>query len=128
MSWRRLRGLLLVALLAGAVFWYVKERPTISEIVESLTSPIDGSRTAVKESERNRVIESAIPAVHEDVEVPVGAIHEKMTTWEVRDLLGDPERIEEYVEDGRLRHRWHYVRAKRVLVVEEGRVISIAVR
>lgn len=114
--------------MAGATYWYVKERPTFSEIVESLTNPIAGSRTAVKESERNRVIESAVPAVHEDVEVPVGAIYEKMTAREVLNLLGEPERIERYVEDGRPRQRWHYVRAKRLLIFEEGRVISIAVR
>jgi len=128
MSWRRVRGLLILALLAGAVYWYVQKRPTVAGFVESLTRPIAGSKAAVKESERNRVIETAAPAVQEDVEVPVGAIHEKMTKQEVRGLLGDPERIEEYVEKGRPRTRWHYIRVKRLVVFEEGRVLSIAVR
>lgn len=128
MSWRRVRGLLILALLAGAVYWYVQKRPTLAGFVEGLTRPIAGSKAAVKESERNRVIETAVPAMQEDVEVPVGAIHEKMTKQEVRRLLGDPERIEEYVEEGRPRTRWHYIRVKRVVVFEEGRVLSIAVR
>jgi len=128
MSWRRVRGLLILALLAGAVYWYVQKRPTVAGFVEGLTRPIAGSKAAVKESERNRVIETAAPAVQEDVEVPVGAIHEKMTYQEVRHLLGDPERIEEYVEKGRPRTSWHYIRVKRLVVFEEGRVVSIAVR
>lgn len=115
-------------MLAGAGYWYVKKRPTVSEFVESLTGPIVGGKTAAKESERNRVIESVVPAVHEDAEVPVGAIHERMTSQEVRRLLGDPERIEEYVEDGLPRTRWHYPRARRVVVFEKGRVVSIALR
>lgn len=128
MSWRRVRGLLILALLAGAVYWYVQKRPTVASFVEGLTRPIAGSKAAVKESERNRIIETAAPAVQEDVEVPVGAVHERMTYQEVRRLLGEPERIEEYVEKGRPRTRWHYIRAKRLLVFEEGRVLSIAVR
>jgi hypothetical protein len=128
MSWGRFRGFLILALLAGAVYWYVQKRPTVAGFVEGLTRPIAGSKAAVKESERNRVIQTAVPAMQGDVEVPVGAIHEKMTYQEVRSLLGDPERIEEYVEEGRPRKRWHYIRAKRLVVFEEGRVLSIAVR
>ena len=65
----------------------------------------------------------------EDTEVPLGAtIRENMTYEEVRRLLGDPDKIEEFVEERRPRVRWHYPRAKREVVFEEGRVLSIAIR
>jgi len=127
-SLRRFRSLLLLLLLAGAAYWYYQRRPTFSGFVEDLTRPIAGSKAAVKESERNRIIESAVPAVAESVDVPVGVIQEKMTYREIRQLLGDPDRIEEYTKDGRPRARWYYTRVKRVILFEEGRVLSITVR
>jgi hypothetical protein len=52
-----------------------------------------------------------------------------MTRAEVRDLLGNPEKIEEEKrqpgDKGPERTRWTYSRINRVLVIEEGRVVSI---
>lgn len=127
MSFRRFRRLLLLLLLAGAAYWYYQKRPTFSSFIDDITRPIAGSKAAVKGSERNRVIEAAAPAVAESVEVPVGVVHENMTYREVRQLLGDPQKVEEYVENGRPRARWHYTRVRRLIVFEEGRVLSIAV-
>lgn len=125
---KRLGRLLLLALVVAAVYWYVRERPTVTGLVNRLTRPLEESRTAVKESERNRVIETAVPQVGTDAEaVPMGALHEKMTYQEVRDLLGRPDRTEEFVKDGRPRVRWIYPRVRRALVFEGGRVVSIAI-
>ena len=45
----------------------------------------------------------------------------------MRALLGSPERIEEVQEDGRIRIRWIYGRVRRMVVFEDGRVLSITV-
>jgi hypothetical protein len=50
-----------------------------------------------------------------------------MKTAEVKELLGPPERVETFQEKGRERLRWTYQRARRVIVFEDGRVVSIAV-
>ena len=127
MSWRRLRGLLLLAVIGLLAYGYYKKRPTVSGVVDRITQPLMESKAAVKESERNRVMATAVPAVHDQVEAPVGVIRERMTYSEVRALLGDPERTEEFEADGRKRVRWIYSRVKRVVVFDEGRVESIAV-
>ncbi len=122
MSFRRSRRLLLLGLVAALGYWYYKERPTFSGMIEGLTRPIFGSKAAVKESEYKRVVEEAEPAVVAAEEIPVGFIKENMKYEEVRRLLGDPARIEESQQKGRIRVRWFYPRAKRVVVFEEGRV------
>jgi hypothetical protein len=127
MSWRRLRNLLLLAAVGLLAYGYYKKRPTVSGVVDKITQPLMESKAAVKESERNRVIATAVPSLHDQVEAPVGVIRERMTTSEVRALLGDPERVEEFVEDGHQRVRWIYSRVKRAVVFEDGRVQSIAV-
>ncbi|MFN2387875.1 MAG: hypothetical protein ABR576_16610 [Thermoanaerobaculia bacterium] len=127
MSWRQLRNLLLLALGAFVAYsWYTK-RPTVSGVVDSITQPLMGSKAAVKGSERNRVMATAVPSLQEQVEAPLGTIRERMTYSEVRALLGSPERIEEVQEDGRIRVRWIYGRVRRMVVFEDGRVLSITV-
>jgi hypothetical protein len=127
MSWRRLRNLLLLALVAFVAYsWYTK-RPTISGVVDSITQPLMESKAAVKESERNRVMATAVPSLQEQVEAPIGTIRERMTYAEVRALLGSPERTEEVEEEGRIRVRWIYERVRRMVVFEDGRVLSISV-
>lgn len=127
MSFRRSRRLLLLALVGALAYWYYKERPTFSGMIDGLTRPIFGSKAAVKESEYKRVVEEAAPAVAAAEEIPVGFIKESMKYEEVRRLLGDPARIEESQQEGRIQIRWFYPRAKRVILFEEGRVRSITV-
>jgi hypothetical protein len=127
MSWRRLRGLLLVALIAGLAYGYYKKRPTVSGVVDTITQPLMESKAAVKESERNRVMATAVPSLQDQVESPVGVIRENMTYTDVRALLGDPERVEEERENGRTRVKWIYSRVRRMVVFEDGRVQSITV-
>ena len=97
-----------------------------------MVGPLMGSRAAVKSSERNRVTGDATAAITEQSDAAIGTLHEGMTTMEVRDLLGSPERIEEEKRDpgdkGPQRLRWTYGRIGRVLVIEEGRVVSIVVK
>jgi hypothetical protein len=127
MSWRRLRGLLFFAVIGLLAYGYYQKRPTVSGVVDKITQPLLESKAAVKESERNRVIATAVPSLHDQVEAPVGVIRERMTYSEVRNLLGSPEQTEEFEEDGRKRVRWTYSRVKRIVVFEDGRVHSIAV-
>ncbi len=128
MSGRRVRRLVILAALAGIGWWVYEKRPTVSGIVESLTRPLLGSRAAVKESERKRVVGEASQVVTLDEEKPVGAIHEGMTEAEVRRLLGDPDEIETVEDDQRGRVRWIYRGVDRVVVFERRRVVSIAIR
>ena len=125
MSWRRARNLLLVVALAAAALWYYRERPTTSGFVDRITGPLLGSRAAVKEDERKRVMSDAVAAVTQQTEEKVGMVRENMTTREVRELLGDPDRVEELA--GRNRVRWTYRRVRRTVVFEDGRVVSIAI-
>lgn len=125
MSWGRLRTLLLVLILAGGAVWYFREQPTVSGIVDKLTRPLFGSHAAVKESERKRVMSDAISAVTQQRDENVGMLRENMTTMEVRELLGEPDRVEELTAPPRL--RWTYRSARRVIVFESGRVVSLSV-
>ncbi len=123
----RVRTLVVLLLVAGVGFWIYKTRPTVSSFVDDLTAPLMRSKAAVKESEYKRVVSEAAP-IPEGEEVPLGAVKEGMKTAEVKELLGAPERVEWFREKGRERLRWTYLRAKRVIVFEEGRVVSIAIR
>jgi hypothetical protein len=51
-----------------------------------------------------------------------------MKSEEVREILGKPDRIEPFEEDGHSRIRWTYLAAGRVVVLEDTRVVSIAIR
>lgn len=128
MSLARVRNLLLAALVAGAAYWVYKTHPTVSGFVNDLTRPLFESKAVVDESEHKRVESEAVPVVGGDESVSIGMLHEKMAASEVRELIGDPDRIEAFRQDGADRTRWIYRRLGRVLVLGNGRVISIEVR
>jgi hypothetical protein len=132
MTGHRIRRLLILAAIVGVAYWIYKDQPTVSGLVDSMVGPLMGSRAAVKSSERNRVTGDATAAITEQSDAAVGTLHEGMTTRDVRDLLGDPEKIEEEQrkpgDKGPQRVRWTYGRIGRVLVIEEGRVVSIVVK
>jgi len=128
MGGRRVRGFLALAALLAVGWWIYEKKPTFSGIVDDLTRPLFGSRAAVKESERNRVVGEASQAITIDYEKTIASIHEGMTESEIRGLLGDPDSID-HVEDKRgVRTRWIYENAKRVVVFQRNRVVEIAVR
>ena len=128
MSGRKVRRLILVALVAGIGWWIYRDRPTVSGIVDSLTNPLMGSRAAVKESERNRVVGDASTVATEQSDAAVGTLHEGMTTYEVKELLGDPDKLEEEKGSRPFRVRWTYSRIHRVLLFQDGRLTSITVK
>lgn len=129
MSWRRIRNLLLFLLVVAAGYWYYRDRPTLSEFVDDLTRPLFGSNAAVKESERKRVISDAQTVITQQNDENVATLRLGMSMADVRDLLGNPDDVEDL--PGRapapVRVRWLYRTAKRVLVFENGRVASIAI-
>jgi hypothetical protein len=127
MSSRKVRKIVLFALVVGLAYWIYKDRPTVSGFVDSITNPLLGSRAAVKSSERNRVVGDASTAISEQSELPVGSLREGMTPREVTELLGNPESKEEEIVDGVKRVRWNYARAHRELTFQDGRLVSIVV-
>ncbi len=128
MSGRQFRKLLLLAVAVGVAYWVYKDRPTVSGFIDSITDPLMGSRAAVKSSERNRVVGDATAAISEQSDLPVGSLREGMTSREVEDLLGDPDSREDETVEGVKRVRWTYSRARRVLVFQNGRLVSIIIR
>ena len=127
MSGRRVRNLIVLALLAGLAWWLYRDRPTLGGIVDGITRPLLGSRAAVKSSERNRVVGDAMTAISEQVELPVGSVKEGMWGREVRELLGNPDKTEMEMRERVARSTWTYTRAARVIVLEDDRVVSISV-
>ena len=127
MSGRRVRNLILLALVAGLAWWVYRDRPTLGGIVDNLTRPLLGSRAAVKSSERNRIVGDATTAITEQVELPVGSVKEGMWGREVRELLGNPDKAELEMRERIARTTWTYKRAARVIVLEDDRVVSISV-
>ncbi len=128
MTGRTLRRLLLVAAIAGVGYWIYQDQPTASGIIDTITSPLMGSKAAVKSSERNRVTGDATAAISEQTDSTVAVLHEGMTIAEVRELLGPPEKYETVKVDGVYRQRWTYSHPNRVLMFQDGRVISIVLR
>jgi hypothetical protein len=128
MTGRRIRRLVLLALAIGVGYWIYKDQPTVSGLVDSITNPLMGSRAAVKSSERNRVVGDATAAITEQTDSAVGTLKEGMTTAEVRDLVGNPDSMEREKVEGVERIRWTYAKLRRVLYVQDGRVVSIVVR
>jgi len=126
MSGRKFRRLLLFAAVVAVAYWIYKDRPTVSGMIDSITNPLMGSRAAVESSERNRVNSDAATAISEQTEIPVGSLKEGMSTRDVKELLGSPDSIEKDTENPD-RTSWIYRRAARVLVIENQRVVSIAV-
>jgi hypothetical protein len=127
-SGRRLRNLLLLGLVLGAGYWYYRTQPTLSEFVDGITRPLFGSKAAVKESERKRVISDAVSVIGQQTDENVGMLHEKMSPAEVRELLGDPDRTETLSEREPHRVRWTYKTVRRIVLFEDGKVVSITVR
>jgi hypothetical protein len=123
----RLRGLVILVLVAGVGYWIYKTRPTVTSFVDDLTRPLMGSRAVVKESESKRVVSEALPAAPEGDEVKLTMIHEGMKKAEIEELLGKPDSYQQFDDEGRVRFRAIYVTARRIIVYEEGRVVSIAV-
>lgn len=128
MSGRRARRLLLVVLILGVGWWIYKDRPTAGGLIDSLTNPLMGSKAAVESSERNRVVGEASTAVTEQNEASVAALHEGLTTSQVREILGEPDSIEQSSADHYRRARWTYTRLRRVLVFEDGKIVSISIK
>ena len=128
MNGRRVRGVLYLAVLAGIGWWIYNTRPTVSGLVDDLTRPLLGSRTAVKEAEHKRVVAEASQVVALEREKPVEALRAGMTEWEVRDLIGEPDEVEKLDDEATFRVRWIYRDLRRNVVFERRRVVSIAVR
>lgn len=124
----RIRTAIVLVVVGGAGYWVYKSNLTVSGLVDNLTGPVMGSKSAVKTSEYKRVLSLAVPAAHDGERVSTQTIQEGMRIAEVEELLGKPERAEPFEENRHNRLRWTYVRDGRVIVFENGRVISIAVR
>jgi hypothetical protein len=121
------RRYIILLLVAGAIYWIVKEHATVGSLIDRVTQPVFGLKAAVQESERTRVIDEAAPA-SEDQNPRVGMLQEGMSMSDVEQLVGSPSTKTPFVEDGKRRVRWTYPKLKRVLVFEENRVISIAIQ
>lgn len=128
MSGRQLRKLLLLAVVVGVAYWIYKDRPTISGFIDSITDPLMGSRAAVKSSERNRIVGEASVAISEQSDTAVGNLREGMTSREVLELLDNPDTREYETVEGVKQVRWTYRRARRVLIFQNERLVSIVVR
>jgi hypothetical protein len=124
----RARTVFVLVVVGGVGYWVFKSHLTVPGLVDVLTRPLMGSKAAVKESEYKRVLSLAVPAAPEGERVSTQTIREGMKRAEVEELLGKPERVEPFEEDGHSRLRWTYVRDGRVIVFENERVLSIAVR
>lgn len=127
MSGRRVRNFLLLLIVAGVGYWIYKERPTVSGIIDTITNPLMGSRAAVKSSERNRVQGEASSTVAEQRDSRVESLREGMSRDDIRELLGDPDSIETVKKEGVVRVRWTYRAARRLIVFQGNRVVSISV-
>jgi len=128
MSGRRIRNLVLLAFAAAVVYWIYTDRPTAGGLIDSITNPLMGSKAAVQSSERNRVVSDASASISDQTEQVVATLKEGMTTSEVRDALGNPDRVETEKEDGVLQMRWVYSRVRRELVFRDNRVVAIVIK
>ena len=124
----KIRTVVILVVIGGVAYWIYKDQPTVSGFVDGLTRPLMGSNAAVKESEHKRVISDVVPAAPEGEQVSVQTIRKGMKSEEVREILGKPDRVEPFEEDGHSRIRWTYLGAGRIVVLENGRVVSIAIR
>jgi SmpA/OmlA family protein len=124
----KIRTVVILVVIGGVAYWIYKDRPTVSGFVDGLTRPIMGSNAAVKESEHKRVVSDVVPAAPEGEPVSVQTIKKGMKSEEVREILGRPDRVEPFEEDGVSRIRWTYLATRRVVVFEGGRVVSIAIQ
>jgi hypothetical protein len=120
-----MRRLLLLLLVAAAVYWIVRDRPTVASFIDRLTSPLFSSKAALDESENKRIVAEAAPAVGGDQEVAIGRLKEGMDSKEVRRMMGAPDSV---TEIDRHRERWEYRRVGRTLLLVDHRIVSIEVR
>jgi hypothetical protein len=128
MSGRQVRKVLFLAIVAGIGYWIYTTRPTLSGIIDSITQPLFGSRAAVDSSEHNRVGDEAGTVVAEQSDpTKVKALREGMTKDEIRELLGRPDSSDKIKKDGVEQERWTYRDARRSIVFEKNRVVSISV-
>jgi len=128
MSGRKIRNALLLAIVVGIGYWIYTTKPTVSGLIDSITSPLFGSRAAVDTSERNRVRDDASAVVAEQSEAKVDTLKQGMSRDEVKELLGRPDAVDTVKrEDGVEQLRWTYRDARRVIVFEKNRVVSISV-
>jgi len=100
-----------------------------SGLIDSITNPLLGSRAAVKTSERNRVVGDASTAIvtTEQADLPINSLKEGMTTMEVRELLGEPQRIDPVPEGGPNRFRWTYTKVGRILTMQDNKIAAIEI-
>ena len=127
MSGRKVRNVLLLAILAGVGYWIYKTKPTVSGIIDSITSPVMGSRAAVKSSEHNRVEGDASSTLSEQSDARVDSLREGMSRDDVRELLGEPDSITTEKKKGVQEIRWTYRHSRRLIVFQGNRVVSISV-
>ena len=128
MNGRRVRGILDLVVLAGIGWWVYDRRPTVSGLVDELTRPLLGSRTAVKEAEHQRVVHEASQVINLDAEKQVEELRAGMSDLQVRELLGEPDEVEKLDDEATYRVRWVYRDLRRNVVFESRRVVSIAIR
>ena len=117
-----------MVLAVGIGYWFYKDRPTLTGFIDSITGPLMGSQAAVKSSERNRLVGDATAAITDQTDANVGTLREGMKASEVRELVGIADKVEPEKADGVDQERWTYVKLKRVLVLREGRVVSIVIQ
>jgi hypothetical protein len=123
------RRFLLLLLVAAAVVWILRDRPTVAGLIDRLTSSLFESKAAIGESEHKRVVAEAGPVLQEDQDIPIGMLKVGMSAAEVRRVLGQPDSMIDVVTPrGRRLQRWAYSRIGRRIDIEEGRVVSIAIR
>jgi hypothetical protein len=128
MNGRRVRGILYLAVLVAIGWWIYDRRPTVTGLVDELTRPLLGSRTAAKEVEQKRVVRQASQVVDLDQERHVEELRAGMTDLQVRELLGEPDDVEKLDDEATYRVRWVYRDLRRTVVFERRRVVSIAIR
>jgi hypothetical protein len=118
----------MLTVLAAIGWWIHEKKPTVQGVVDDLTRPLLGSRTEVREPEQKRIVGQASQVLTIAEDKPIGAVRQGMSETEVRRLLGDPDDVHTIVEDVNLQTRWTYRSAHRVVVFNDHRVVSIAVR
>jgi len=123
----RLRNLLILALVAGAAYWLYRDGRSPTQLIDALTRPLMGSRAAVKEDERKRVMSDALNVVTQQTDESVGMLRAGMSKAEVRDLLGPPDKIETLSSSSPVRVRWEYRVVRRTVVFEDGHVVLISI-
>lgn len=123
-----MRRVVLLLLVAAALYWAVREHATVTGVIDRITRPLFGSKAAVQESEHNRIVDEAAPAAIDDQDARVGMLKEGLTSAEVRQLVGPPASVDPFVEEGKRRVRWTYPKLRRELVLEDNRVVSVAIQ